>query len=295
MEKDLRAYQADGRYSRSRENARDEGRLSLTGHALLTQFIVFIILGLTVFFLYRSGGAGFNGVRDLFSAVMQYDMTYSEIGNKIYSVFNQHLGEKPTVPASSRQEAVTGEESLEAETEAETEKSEESQAKTAEASTVAVTGVMGAGGEDLIYPKKNASFSPFYLSKPIVMPVDSKRTTSAFGYRINPVTKKYGFHSGLDIAAPEGADIKAAFDGVVEKASTSPARGNYIFLQSGNIKTVYCHCSKLLVKEGDAVQAGQVIAKVGHTGQATGPHLHFEIRINDVYCNPIWVLDFNGA
>ena len=74
------------------------------------------------------------------------------------------------------------------------------------------------------------------------------------------------------------------------------ARGNFIFLNSdGNIKTVYCHCSELLVSEGDAVKAGQVIARVGSTGQATGPHLHFEIRINGIYYNPEWVIDCDGA
>ena len=60
---------------------------------------------------------------------------------------------------------------------------------------------------------------------------------------------------------------------------------------SGGIKTVYCHCSELLVTEGQQVTAGEIIAKVGSTGQATGPHLHFELRINGIYYNPIWVID----
>ena len=136
-----------------------------------------------------------------------------------------------------------------------------------EASAGDAENMQGAGGEDLL------------------------RITSNFGYRKNPVTGKYGFHSGLDIASPEGTPIKAAFDGVVEEAKSSEARGNYIFLKSGNVTTVYCHCSVLSVKRGDRVKAGDVIAKVGSTGQATGPHLHFEIVINSIHYNPEWVLE----
>ena len=276
MEYGFREYEAPVRTARKSREKEPEKK-SILAPTLATQFAVFIILGVILFFMYRSQSASFNSVKDMFGSVMQYDMTYSEIGDKIYSVFSRDINEENTQTQTEPQ------------TEAGTEKEQ-----TTEATGILTAADMGAGGEDLIYAKENASFSPFYLSEEIVMPVSSKRTTSPFGYRINPVTNEYGFHSGLDIAAAEGSDIRAAFEGIVEKASSSPARGNYIFLQSGNIKTVYCHCSKLLVKEGDEVKAGQVIAKVGHTGQATGPHLHFEIRINDVYYNPLWVLNFNG-
>ena len=125
----------------------------------------------------------------------------------------------------------------------------------------------------------------------MVKPVEYTRITSRFGYRINPVTNKYGFHSGVDLAAKSGTPIKAAFDGKIVKASYSDIRGNYIFLESEGNMTVYCHCSELIAEEGANVRAGEIIARVGSTGQATGPHLHFEIRIGSVRHNPLWVLE----
>lgn len=284
---DYKTYENPVRTRRSTSS--QEKQPSLLGKTIATQFVVFIALGILIFLIYKTHSSAFDRVKDLFSQVNRYDMTYSEIGDRVSAVFSSRLGEnEPSAELTTAEKATEGA----SENTAQKDSAQENENTTSP--EITATEVIGAGGEDLIYPKENASFSPFYLSKPIVMPVDSDRTTSPFGYRINPVTNKYGFHGGLDIAAKEGADIKAAFDGVVEKASKSAARGNYIFLKSGNITTVYCHCSELLVKEADAVKAGQVIAKVGHTGQATGPHLHFEIRINGIYYNPIWVLDFNG-
>lgn len=89
-----------------------------------------------------------------------------------------------------------------------------------------------------------------------------------------------------------GTDIVSAMDGTVITATKSITYGNYIIIEKGELKTVYAHCSKLLVTEGKQVKQGEVIAKVGHTGNATGSHLHFEIRINNNQINPRLILDF---
>lgn len=89
-----------------------------------------------------------------------------------------------------------------------------------------------------------------------------------------------------------GTDIVSAMDGKVVKATKSITYGNYIIIEKGELKTVYAHCSKLLVTEGKEVKQGDVIAKVGHTGNATGAHLHFEIRINNNQIDPRLILDF---
>lgn len=115
----------------------------------------------------------------------------------------------------------------------------------------------------------------------LIRPI-SGTITSRFGYR------RSGLHSGLDIAAPTGTSIKAAASGTVKIAGrSSTGYGLYVVVSHGNgIETYYAHCSALLVKAGQKVSQGQVIARVGSTGNSTGPHLHLEIRINGACQNP---------
>lgn len=95
-------------------------------------------------------------------------------------------------------------------------------------------------------------------------------------------------HKGLDIAAPKGTPIKAAAGGrVTYSGNASDGYGNYVVISHGNgVQTVYAHCSKLLVKKGQQVSQGEVIAKVGSTGNSTGNHLHLEVRKNGIAYNP---------
>ncbi len=94
-------------------------------------------------------------------------------------------------------------------------------------------------------------------------------------------------HKGLDIAASNGTPIKAAASGTVVSAGRSGSYGNMVLISHGNgVQTLYAHCSQLNVSKGQKVSQGQVIAKVGSTGRATGPHLHLEIRKNGVILNP---------
>ena len=89
-----------------------------------------------------------------------------------------------------------------------------------------------------------------------------------------------------------GASIIASTGGKVITATSSNSYGNYIMIQNGNLITLYAHCSKLLVNTGVEVKQGQEIAKVGQTGNTTGPHLHFETRIDNNPVNPRLILDF---
>ncbi len=111
-------------------------------------------------------------------------------------------------------------------------------------------------------------------------PLDAKYTviTSPFGKREDPFTGEPSYHGGTDIHAPKGEDIYASKSGTVVKAMRSPSYGNYVMIDHGdNVFTLYAHCSALLVKKGDTVRQGDVIAKVGRTGSATNYHLHFEV------------------
>lgn len=116
----------------------------------------------------------------------------------------------------------------------------------------------------------------------------SSRITSDYGEREDPMGgANVTFHKGIDIGAPSGSDIVAAADGTVVISRYSNTAGNYISINHGNgVYSVYMHCSSLLVGVGEYVTAGQVIAKVGSTGNSTGPHLHFGVTENGSYVNP---------
>ena len=124
-----------------------------------------------------------------------------------------------------------------------------------------------------------------------ITPVSGK-ASSEFGYRTHPVDGEYKFHYGLDIAAAQGTEIKAFADGVVDYVGQSAVYGNYTRLShNGGITSFYAHCSKVLVKKGQTVKRGDVIALVGATGNATGPHLHLEIKKSGVFLNPHYYVD----
>ncbi len=113
------------------------------------------------------------------------------------------------------------------------------------------------------------------------------KVSSDFGNRIHPTLKINLFHNGVDLAAPAGSNILAAYDGEVVSASYTGAMGNYVMLDhGGGLYTVYMHASKLNVKEGQEVKRGDVIAFVGSTGRSTGNHLHFSVRVNGEYVSP---------
>lgn len=116
----------------------------------------------------------------------------------------------------------------------------------------------------------------------------SGRVTSGFGSRFHPILKKRRLHAGVDFGAPSGAPIWAAQTGVVIAAQRMRGYGNVVIIDhGGGISTTYGHCSRIFVSKGQKVSRGQRIASVGATGLATGPHLHFEVRVNGKAVNPM--------
>jgi murein DD-endopeptidase MepM/ murein hydrolase activator NlpD len=121
---------------------------------------------------------------------------------------------------------------------------------------------------------------------PSIRPLDGWKT-SGFGYRHSPFTGRKELHKGLDIAAPKGSPIIAPADGRVTYAARNGSYGYMVTIKHGyGIATRYGHLSKILKKKGEKVQRGEVIALVGNTGRSTGPHLHYEVRLNGVPVNP---------
>ncbi len=108
-----------------------------------------------------------------------------------------------------------------------------------------------------------------------------------YGNRIHPTLGVEKFHNGIDLAAPNGSPILAAYDGEVVAAAYSSSMGNYVMIDHGDsLYTIYMHASALYVSKGDALTKGQQIAAVGSTGRSTGPHLHFGVRKNGGYVSP---------
>ena len=116
----------------------------------------------------------------------------------------------------------------------------------------------------------------------------SSKINSKFGKRTAPTKGASTYHQGIDIGASTGTGIVAAASGTVVASTYSYSAGNYIMISHGNgVYTVYMHCSQLLASDGQSVKQGQTIAKVGSSGYSTGPHLHFGVRVNGSYVNPL--------
>lgn len=138
-------------------------------------------------------------------------------------------------------------------------------------------GGAGANSPNFMYVSNSSFIAPVYGV-----------ITSPYGRRIHPIKKTVSLHTGVDIKANEGVSIKAALGGEVIEACFESTYGNHVKISHpGGFVTLYAHCSKLLVKKGDKVKQGDIIAKVGATGVADGPHLHFEISKDGKHQDPL--------
>lgn len=127
----------------------------------------------------------------------------------------------------------------------------------------------------------------YHFIKPIEGIVSSR-----FGSRESQYQNVTGEHTGIDLASDSGTKIKAAMTGTVTQVSSEGDYGNHIRITKENVTTLYAHCQEIYVAEGQEITEGQEIASVGSTGNSTGPHLHFEIRIDDNPINPEEIIQF---
>lgn len=131
--------------------------------------------------------------------------------------------------------------------------------------------------------------STVYIGGELAWPVPGYTTiTSKYSMRVHPITGQYKLHTGIDIGAPMGANFIAANDGIVTRAGFNTAYGNMVIVDhGGGVSTLYAHGSEILVEVGQTVKRGDAVLKVGSTGYSTGPHAHFEVRINGVTTDPL--------
>lgn len=121
----------------------------------------------------------------------------------------------------------------------------------------------------------------------LASPLEFSRVSSNFGSRFHPIKKTWRNHNGIDYAATTGTPIRTVGDGVIKESGWSNSYGNVVYVDHGDNKvTVYAHMSRRDVKTGERVSQGQVIGAVGSTGMSTGPHLHFEFRVNGQFKDP---------
>jgi murein DD-endopeptidase len=117
---------------------------------------------------------------------------------------------------------------------------------------------------------------------------ESARISSPFGYRIHPTLGTRKLHTGVDISVPQGTEVNAVEDGIVRRASEDAINGKVLIVDHGRgVTTAYCHNSELLVKVGQRVKRGELLAHSGNTGRSTGPHLHYQLELSDQPVDPL--------
>lgn len=125
------------------------------------------------------------------------------------------------------------------------------------------------------------------LRKPGLWPTLSRKVTSPFGYRKDPFTNKLSFHRGIDIAGKMNDPVVAAAKGTVLTVGSDKFHGNHIILEHGNgLRTWYMHLNEVVIQQGESIERGQLIGKLGTSGRSTGPHLHYEILLQGKSTNP---------
>ncbi len=139
------------------------------------------------------------------------------------------------------------------------------------------------GQKGAYYTLDGRSLRHSYLASPM----EFSRVTSGFAMRFHPIHQTWRAHLGVDYGAPTGTPVRTVGDGVVEFAGVQNGFGNVVIVKHGNAETVYAHLSRINVRPGQKVEQGQNVGAVGSTGWATGPHLHFEFRVNGIHQDPL--------
>ena len=239
-----------------------ERKISPTNTVMLVQAVVCIVAVVFVFLLGKLSPKTFEYIKNEYDRIMSVDMDAGEMAESAKKIAEKANGSVP------EQSAV---------------KQEDTEIKD--------TSVKSASDGEVV-----AVMSKFRSDEEITVPVHGE-ISSEYGNRTNPVTGEYLMHSGVDIAADQGTEIRAAYSGIVSEVGSNSVGGNYISLvHKDGSETLYCHCSKIIAEKGAVIRAGETIALVGSTGRSTGPHLHFELTVDGNTVDPLIYLPHeNGA
>ncbi len=245
---------------------------------ILLQCVLCVLIAGGVFAVSKLGVSAFDDMKNDFNNIMKKDMSVSDVVQDIKDAAQLVMAEAETEKEFEEKKLIPSRDSM-------VNSYEVISDDTGESVAVGEIVTDGSGGGDMA--ASGSSFAPYFVSVDAVMPVKNARLTSPFGYRVNPVSGNYGFHTGIDLAVPEGTPISASFYGEVVKTGESDVWGKYVLMRhSDTFETYYCHMSEIYVKEGAVIRQGETIGLVGSTGWSTGPHLHFEVRIDGVRVDP---------
>ena len=243
------------------------------------QFVICLAVYIMFYSIKNSSEIIPQNITNKINEILHYDINIEALQGKI----NTYIIELNGKTENEKEEKKEGENTLIQETLGVTENLENNENSISDV-TEEIQPVEEASSVDQMqidaeYIKANYSF---------IKPLEGQ-ITSRFGLRKN-VEPKY--HTGIDIAEDQGTIIYAAMEGTVELVSGEGSYGNHFKITNGEVTTLYAHCKTVYVKEGDYVKQGEKVAEVGETGNATGPHLHFEIIRNGELVNPDLVLEF---
>ena len=254
-----------------RKKTKEKSKTDYFVRLLILQSFLSLIIVSGVFLASKIAPDLFAEMKDDYSKIMQTDMSAGEIADKL-----KEAAEFVFKPVNPAQTAMS--ESVMTTYEVTSDETGEK---------IAVGEIInGSGGNDA-ESAKGTSFDNYFVNANPVMPVDNARKTSRFGYRTHPITGKNGFHTGLDLAAAESTPVSAVYFGKVTKTGEDDSWGKYVLVEhSDGFETFYCHLSEIYVENGAVIRQGETVGLVGSTGMSTGPHLHFEVRINGVRVDP---------
>ena len=264
---------------------------------LLKKIIIQLVVCMAIYFIFytiqNNEYIFSNEFLNKANEVLSYDMNFSEIfkniKNNTTTFINNNINKKED--NNQNQEAIGGaeiklnqeqkQESNKEESKDDKQKNNSQESQENEKKVEPSSEVLSQEEQDIQNVKNTSTF---------VKPIDG-RITSSFGRRDETTGRVPKNHTGTDIAANIGTKIKSATDGEVVLASEEGDYGKHLKIQVGEVSIIYAHCNALYVKQGDKVTQGQEIAEVGSTGNSTGPHLHFEIRISERVVNPQNILE----
>ncbi len=254
-----------------RKKTKEKTKTDYFVRLLLLQSFLSLMIVSGVFLASKIAPNFFAEMKEDYSRIMQTDMSAGEIADKL-----KEAAEFVFEPVDFAQTAMS--ENLMTTYEVTSDETGEK---------IAVGEMINGSGGDDTESAKGTSFDNYFVNANPVMPVDGARITSRFGYRTHPITGKKGFHTGLDMAAPEGTPVSSVYFGKITKTGEDDSWGKYVLVEhSDGFETFYCHLSEIYVENGAVIRQGETVGLVGSTGMSTGPHLHFEVRINGVRVDP---------
>ena len=289
-----RRRRADTRVSTSTYNSKNK-----KDYLLFKKLILQILICLFIYFIFylvkNSNYIFSNEVIEKANRVLSYDINFNNLYSNIEDFYNNNLKQYIYI---NKEENVDKNES-----ENEDKEKEKSELENEEAG-------IGGGEDELlnneILQEENIDTNNKENEQPLSqMEIDANDIKSNYSLIVplkGTITSRFGArtptdivsanHAGIDIGANAGTVFISSMDGIVKEVSSEGGYGNHVLIEKDDVITLYAHCKKIYVKQGDIITQGQNIGEVGSTGNATGPHLHFEIRKSGRVVNPEYILEF---